>query len=199
MPWAQGVGGCSAPSQQCPQLGAGMSSVPHPPTPRLHLCGALRASPRLSVLVSASRVGKLRHRVGREPGKTCAVLLSASVVGNGTKPAVPQALLPLGACGEEGLPGWGRKGAGGSRSRSPAPRVSLSPGYSVKCEYTAHKEGVLKEEMLLASEAGEGACVKVVVQARVMGKGLPALAGSGAGASRSSLGFGAAIPPRHGW
>ncbi|KAM6135702.1 LOW QUALITY PROTEIN: adipose-secreted signaling protein [Phoenicopterus ruber ruber] len=44
----------------------------------------------------------------------------------------------------------------------------LPEGYSVKCEYTAHKEGVLKEEMLLASEAGEGACLKVVVQARVM-------------------------------
>ncbi|XP_064304845.1 adipose-secreted signaling protein [Phalacrocorax carbo] len=44
----------------------------------------------------------------------------------------------------------------------------LPEGYSVKCEYTAHKEGVLKEEMVLASEAGEGACVKVVVQARVM-------------------------------
>ncbi|NXS39497.1 CT027 protein, partial [Balaeniceps rex] len=69
------------------------------------------------------------------------------------------------------VPPWpGRKGAGSSRSRSPAPRASLSPGYSVKCEYTAHKEGVLKEEMVLASEAGEGACVKVVVQARVMGK-----------------------------
>ncbi|NWZ28630.1 CT027 protein, partial [Asarcornis scutulata] len=43
-------------------------------------------------------------------------------------------------------------------------------GYSIKCEYTAHKEGVLKEEMLLASETGDGACLKVVVQARVMGK-----------------------------
>ncbi|XP_054059336.1 UPF0687 protein C20orf27 homolog [Rissa tridactyla] len=49
--------------------------------------------------------------------------------------------------------------------------ISVTPlpeGYSVKCEYTAHKEGVLKEEMVLTSEAGEGACVKVVVQARVM-------------------------------
>ncbi|KAM4672719.1 adipose-secreted signaling protein isoform 1-T2 [Amazona ochrocephala] len=41
-------------------------------------------------------------------------------------------------------------------------------GYSVKCEYTAHKEGVLKEEMVLVSEAGEGATIRVVVQARVM-------------------------------
>ncbi|XP_071892893.1 uncharacterized protein ADISSP [Anas platyrhynchos] len=41
-------------------------------------------------------------------------------------------------------------------------------GYSIKCEYTAHKEGVLKEEMLLASETGDGAGLKVVVQARVM-------------------------------
>lgn len=76
--------------------------------------------------------------------------------------------------------------------------MSLSPGYSVKCEYTAHKEGVLKEEMVLSSEAGEGSCIKVVVQARVMGKGLPAPVGSGAGAvSCSSLGFGTAIPPQH--
>ncbi|XP_033920756.1 adipose-secreted signaling protein [Melopsittacus undulatus] len=44
----------------------------------------------------------------------------------------------------------------------------LPAGYSVKCEYTAHKEGVLKEEMVLASEAGEGATIRVVVQARVM-------------------------------
>ncbi|XP_068800027.1 adipose-secreted signaling protein [Struthio camelus] len=44
----------------------------------------------------------------------------------------------------------------------------VSEGYSVKCEYTAHKEGVLKEEMLLSSETRDGACVKVVVQARVM-------------------------------
>ena len=43
-------------------------------------------------------------------------------------------------------------------------------GYSVKCEYTAHKEGVLKEEMLLACEGGAGTCVRVVVQARVMGE-----------------------------
>lgn len=46
--------------------------------------------------------------------------------------------------------------------------TSVPEGYSVKCEYTAHKEGVLKEEMLLASETGDGACLKVVVQARVM-------------------------------
>lgn len=43
-------------------------------------------------------------------------------------------------------------------------------GYSIKCEYTAHKEGVLKEEMLLACEGGAGTCVRVVVQARVMGE-----------------------------
>lgn len=51
--------------------------------------------------------------------------------------------------------------------------LSLPPGYSVKCEYTAHREGVLREELVLASETGEGTCLKVVVQARVMGKGLP--------------------------
>ncbi|XP_074677824.1 adipose-secreted signaling protein [Strix aluco] len=44
----------------------------------------------------------------------------------------------------------------------------LPEGYSVKCEYTAHREGVLKEEMVLASELSQGAGVKVVVQARVM-------------------------------
>lgn len=43
-------------------------------------------------------------------------------------------------------------------------------GYSVKCEYSAHKEGVLKEEMLLACEGGAGTCVRVTVQARVMGE-----------------------------
>lgn len=43
-------------------------------------------------------------------------------------------------------------------------------GYSIKCEYSAHKEGVLKEEMLLACEGGTGTCVRVMVQARVMGE-----------------------------
>uniref|UniRef100_A0A8C8B5P5 Adipose-secreted signaling protein n=1 Tax=Otus sunia TaxID=257818 RepID=A0A8C8B5P5_9STRI len=53
--------------------------------------------------------------------------------------------------------------------------ISITPlpeGYSVKCEYTAHREGVLKEEMVLASELSQGAGVKVVVQARVMGGGV---------------------------
>lgn len=44
----------------------------------------------------------------------------------------------------------------------------LPEGYRVTCEYTAHKEGVLKEEMVLASETNDRACIKVVVQARVM-------------------------------
>ncbi|NXI44466.1 CT027 protein, partial [Galbula dea] len=51
--------------------------------------------------------------------------------------------------------------------------LSITPlpeGHSVRCEYTAHREGVLKEEMVLASETSQGACVKVMVQARVMGK-----------------------------
>lgn len=43
-------------------------------------------------------------------------------------------------------------------------------GYSIKCEYSAHKEGVLKEEMLLACEGDIGTCVRVTVQARVMGE-----------------------------
>ncbi|KAM6076859.1 adipose-secreted signaling protein [Chlamydotis macqueenii] len=46
--------------------------------------------------------------------------------------------------------------------------TSLPEGYSVRCEYTAHREGVLKEEVVLAGEAGEGACLRAVVQARVM-------------------------------
>ncbi|KAM5304082.1 adipose-secreted signaling protein isoform 2-T6 [Glossophaga mutica] len=32
--------------------------------------------------------------------------------------------------------------------------MPVPEGYSIKCEYTAHKEGVLKEEMLLACEGG---------------------------------------------
>lgn len=58
------------------------------------------------------------------------------------------------------------------RCRQLSEPLASGLGYSVKCEYTAHKEGVLKEEMVLASEAGEGATIRVVVQARVMGKGL---------------------------
>ncbi|XP_064428945.1 adipose-secreted signaling protein isoform X3 [Mirounga angustirostris] len=46
--------------------------------------------------------------------------------------------------------------------------LDVRGGYSVKCEYSAHKEGVLKEEMLLACEGGAGTCVRVTVQARVM-------------------------------
>ncbi|NXN78755.1 CT027 protein, partial [Bombycilla garrulus] len=50
--------------------------------------------------------------------------------------------------------------------------TSLPEGHSVRCEYTAHKEGVLKEELLLAGHgSGHGSGhVKVTVQARVMGK-----------------------------
>ncbi|XP_039407261.1 UPF0687 protein C20orf27 homolog isoform X1 [Corvus cornix cornix] len=44
--------------------------------------------------------------------------------------------------------------------------TSLPEGHSVRCEYTAHKEGVLREELLLAGH-GPGH-VKVTVQARVM-------------------------------
>ncbi|KAM9248560.1 adipose-secreted signaling protein isoform 2-T6 [Dugong dugon] len=46
--------------------------------------------------------------------------------------------------------------------------MPIPEGYSIKCEYSAHKEGVLKEEMLLACEGGTGTCVRVTVQARVM-------------------------------
>ncbi|XP_029424784.1 UPF0687 protein C20orf27 homolog isoform X2 [Nannospalax galili] len=46
--------------------------------------------------------------------------------------------------------------------------IPVPEGYSIKCEYSAHKEGVLKEEMLLACEGDTGTCVHVMVQARVM-------------------------------
>ncbi|XP_058049778.1 adipose-secreted signaling protein isoform X3 [Ahaetulla prasina] len=46
--------------------------------------------------------------------------------------------------------------------------VPVSEGYRVRCEYVAHKEGVLHEEMVLRSETNHSASIKVVVQARVM-------------------------------
>ncbi|XP_048364954.1 UPF0687 protein C20orf27 homolog [Sphaerodactylus townsendi] len=52
--------------------------------------------------------------------------------------------------------------------------VPASEGYTVKCEYTAHREGVLREEMELCSTADHAASVKVVVQARVMDRHLNA-------------------------
>ncbi|XP_068130169.1 adipose-secreted signaling protein isoform X2 [Hyperolius riggenbachi] len=61
--------------------------------------------------------------------------------------------------------------------------TAVPEGHSIKCEYTAHKEGVLKEEMVLASETNEKAFVKVVVQARVLGAdSCPTLPSSGRGA-----------------
>lgn len=64
---------------------------------------------------------------------------------------------------------WGQDWeAVGGGDGTPVP--CLWAGYSIKCEYSAHKEGVLKEEMLLACEGGTGACVRVTVQARVMGE-----------------------------
>jgi hypothetical protein len=64
---------------------------------------------------------------------------------------------------------WGQSG----EAREGAGHVPIlvpPAGYSIKCEYSAHKEGVLKEEMLLACEGGTGAFVRVMVQARVMGE-----------------------------
>ncbi|CAN2388314.1 Chromosome 20 open reading frame 27, partial [Pristimantis euphronides] len=46
--------------------------------------------------------------------------------------------------------------------------TAVPEGCSIKCEYTAHREGVLKEEMILASETNAKTLVKVVVQARVL-------------------------------
>ncbi|XP_009080355.1 PREDICTED: UPF0687 protein C20orf27 homolog, partial [Acanthisitta chloris] len=55
--------------------------------------------------------------------------------------------------------------------------TSLPEGHSVRCEYTAHREGVLKEELVLVGHGqgqghGHGQMhghgIKVTVQARVM-------------------------------
>ncbi|KAI1888367.1 hypothetical protein AGOR_G00184320 [Albula goreensis] len=48
--------------------------------------------------------------------------------------------------------------------------IKLTPegGVRVTCEYMAHQEGVLQEEMVLVSESKEDACLRVRVQARVM-------------------------------
>uniref|UniRef100_V9L1A9 Adipose-secreted signaling protein n=1 Tax=Callorhinchus milii TaxID=7868 RepID=V9L1A9_CALMI len=49
--------------------------------------------------------------------------------------------------------------------------VDISPGtdgHKVKCEYLAHKEGVVKEDLKLTSEMSDNPCVKVVIQARVL-------------------------------
>ncbi|XP_075704720.1 adipose-secreted signaling protein [Rhinoderma darwinii] len=46
--------------------------------------------------------------------------------------------------------------------------AALPEGHGIKCEYTAHKEGVVKEEMILASEADHKTVIKVVVKARVL-------------------------------
>ncbi|XP_077157427.1 adipose-secreted signaling protein [Paroedura picta] len=65
---------------------------------------------------------------------------------------------------------------GNEVSAVPLPNLNLrvtditpaSEGYHIKCEYTAHKEGVLREEVELCSTANSTASVKVAVQARVM-------------------------------
>ncbi|XP_074052112.1 adipose-secreted signaling protein [Macrotis lagotis] len=44
----------------------------------------------------------------------------------------------------------------------------VSEGFCVKCEYLAHKEGVLKEELMLTSETCDKTFIRVVLQARVM-------------------------------
>ncbi|XP_043565845.1 UPF0687 protein C20orf27 homolog [Chiloscyllium plagiosum] len=49
--------------------------------------------------------------------------------------------------------------------------VDIAPvaeGYQVKCEYIAHKEGVVREEMVLASKINDRSPVKVTLQARVL-------------------------------
>ncbi|KAI5624646.1 UPF0687 protein C20orf27-like, partial [Silurus asotus] len=48
--------------------------------------------------------------------------------------------------------------------------LSAAPngGFNVTCEYVAHKEGVLCEEVLIVSESKEDVCRKVKVHARVM-------------------------------
>lgn len=67
--------------------------------------------------------------------------------------------------------GKAQAGWGGHRQALAAFQPFLHvPGHSVRCEYTAHKEGVLREELLLAGHGPSH--IKVTVQARVMGKGL---------------------------
>ncbi|XP_048451702.1 UPF0687 protein C20orf27 homolog [Rhincodon typus] len=44
----------------------------------------------------------------------------------------------------------------------------VAEGYQVKCEYIAHKEGVIREEMVMASKISDRPPVKVTLQARVL-------------------------------
>lgn len=46
----------------------------------------------------------------------------------------------------------------------------VTGGLRVTCEYMAHQEGVMCEELQILSESKEDVCVKVKVHARVMGK-----------------------------
>lgn len=50
------------------------------------------------------------------------------------------------------------------------PLCLCSGGLRVTCEYMAHQEGVMCEEVQILSESKEDVCVKVKVHARVMGK-----------------------------
>ncbi|NWY37323.1 CT027 protein, partial [Sylvia atricapilla] len=50
--------------------------------------------------------------------------------------------------------------------QAPSARSLSPPGHSVRCEYTASKEGVLMEELLLAGHGPQH--IKVTIQARVM-------------------------------
>ncbi|XP_051866503.1 UPF0687 protein C20orf27 homolog isoform X2 [Pristis pectinata] len=46
--------------------------------------------------------------------------------------------------------------------------VPVPEGHRMKCEYIAHKEGVIREEMVITSEIKDNASVKVTLQARVL-------------------------------
>ncbi|XP_067836815.1 adipose-secreted signaling protein [Heptranchias perlo] len=49
--------------------------------------------------------------------------------------------------------------------------VDIAPvpeGHRVKCEYIAHKEGVIREDMVLTNEIDDSASIKVMLQARVL-------------------------------
>lgn len=48
--------------------------------------------------------------------------------------------------------------------------IGVTGGLRVTCEYMAHQEGVMCEELQILSESKENVCVKVKVHARVMGK-----------------------------
>uniref|UniRef100_A0A8C4N636 Adipose-secreted signaling protein n=1 Tax=Eptatretus burgeri TaxID=7764 RepID=A0A8C4N636_EPTBU len=48
--------------------------------------------------------------------------------------------------------------------------VSCPAGHVLCCLYTAHKEGVLQEDVIISNNTDDEVCVKVSLHARVMGR-----------------------------